>query len=158
MNIFQYCEKSARIAIVVIRLGLGIIFLVHGAAKVAHLSETIESLSVGVGIPPWLAFMVAATELLGGVGLILGLFARFAALGVGTVMIGAIITVHAQHGFFLQNHGYEYNLALIAMAFAVILAGAGPWSIDAKFAALRETKLQRHSYQERVENEAKTAS
>ena len=142
----------------IIRLVLGIIFVVHGADKVGHLAETVESLSVGVGLPPWLAFLICAVEFLGGLGLVLGLFARFAALGIGMVMLGAVITVHAQHGFFLQNHGYEYNLALIGMAIAVILAGAGPWSIDNKFAALRESKLQRHSYQERVENETKPAS
>jgi putative oxidoreductase len=52
-------------------------------------------------------------------------------------MVGAIATVHLKHGFFLnaelkpgQGHGIEYNLALIAMALAVLIEGAGAFSID----------------------------
>jgi putative oxidoreductase len=156
VNIFKYCDKGAIGAIVIIRLVLGIIFLVHGADKVGSLSETVERMSMGLGISPIMAFLVCAIEFLGGLGLILGLFTRFAAAGIAIVMIGAVITIHAQHGFFLQNHGYEYNLALLGMCVALILAGGGPWSIDSKFAAWTETKLQRHSYQERLTNETKT--
>ena len=45
--------------------------------------------------------------------------------------------MHARHGFFLnwsltpaQGHGYEFNLALIAMALSILIGGAGVLSID----------------------------
>jgi putative oxidoreductase len=152
---FRYCEKGATYAAVVLRLVLGIIFFVHGAHKVGNMSETIEGLSTALGLSPFTVFVVVAIELLGGIGLLLGLFTRLAAAAIGINMIGAVILVHGQHGFFLQNHGYEYNLALFGMCVALILSGAGPFSVDAKFAELRATKLQRHSYQEREINESK---
>jgi putative oxidoreductase len=52
-------------------------------------------------------------------------------------MIGAMVTVHWQHGFFLnvelqpgKGHGIEYTLALLAMGLAVLIDGAGALSID----------------------------
>src|SRR2546422_6385499 len=72
------------------------------------------------------------------IGLILGLLTRLAALAVIIVMIGAIAKVHAKNGFFLnwelgpgKGHGYEVNLALIAMALACLLAGGGSVALDA---------------------------
>ena len=65
--------------------------------------------------------------------------ARFhlAALAVAVVMVGAIVKVHGQHGFFLnweltpgKGHGYEANLAFLAMAVACMIAGGGAWSLD----------------------------
>ena len=54
------------------------------------------------------------------------------------VMIGAIAKVHAKNGFFLnwelgpgKGHGYEVNVALIAMALACLLAGGGSVALDA---------------------------
>jgi putative oxidoreductase len=52
-------------------------------------------------------------------------------------MLVAIAKVHAQHGFFLnwfgtpgKGHGWEFNLALIAMALSILIGGAGAFSID----------------------------
>ena len=65
------------------------------------------------------------------------LLARPSALGLIGVMLVAIAKVHARNGFFLnfmmtpgKGHGYEYNLALIAMALSVLIGGAGLLSID----------------------------
>jgi putative oxidoreductase len=44
-------------------------------------------------------------------------------------MIGAIATVHGQHGFFLSNNGFEYNLALIGLLLPVFIAGPGGFAI-----------------------------
>jgi putative oxidoreductase len=64
-----------------------------------------------------------------------GFLARPAALGLIGVMLVAIVTVHWKHGFFLasqpgQANGWEFNFALIAMALAVVIGGAGALSID----------------------------
>ena len=54
------------------------------------------------------------------------------------MMIGAIAKVHWRHSFFLnwsltpgKGHGYEANLAFIAMALACLIAGGGRLSVDA---------------------------
>jgi hypothetical protein len=45
-------------------------------------------------------------------------------------MITAIVTVHAKNGLFNTKGGYEFNLSLATMALAVILTGAGAFSLD----------------------------
>ena len=77
-----------------------------------------------------------SAEFFGGLGLILGLFSRVAALGILLAMLGAIATVHYRYGLFMdwhgtqKGHGFEYHLIVIALALVVIVKGAGAFSID----------------------------
>ena len=126
----------------VVRVVLGIIFFAHGGQKVLGwfggygLKGTVGYLtSIGLALP--VAYLVCFFELLGGIGLILGLLTRGAALAVIVVMIGTIAKVHWQHGFFVnwsltpgKGHGYEANLAFLAMAVACLIAGGGALSLD----------------------------
>ncbi|HEV8306216.1 MAG TPA: DoxX family protein [Methylomirabilota bacterium] len=136
--LFSYPSWS----ILVVRVILGIIFFAHGAQKVLGwfggqgLERTTRSFA-SMGLPLPIAYLVCFFEFLGGIGLILGLLTRPAALAVIIVMIGAIAKVHWQHGFFLnwsltpgKGHGYEANLAFIAMALACLIAGGGALSLD----------------------------
>ena len=81
--------------------------------------------------------LAAFTECFGGLAMIVGLLVRPAAVGLIFVMLVAIAKVHRPNGFFLnwalepgKGHGYEMNLALIGMALAVLVGGAGALSID----------------------------
>ncbi len=71
----------------------------------------------------------------------MGAGTRLAAAGIGAVMLGAIATVHAEHGFFMnwfgnqKGEGFEYHLLALAMAFALIVRGGGKASIDRRIAA-----------------------
>ena len=47
------------------------------------------------------------------------------------VMVGAVVKVHFQHGFWNTSNGYEFNLVLIAVLVAIALTGAGAYSLDA---------------------------
>ena len=75
-------------------------------------------------------------ELLGPLLLLAGLGTRFVALGFIGLMLGAIKTVHAQHGFFMNwtgsqaGEGFEYHILLIGAAIALVFAGGGRWSVD----------------------------
>ena len=89
-------------------------------------------------LPLPVAYAACSLELLGGVGLLLGLFTRLAALAIIAMMAGAIAKVHWPHGFFInwelapgKGHGLEANLAFIAMAVACVIAGGGALSLDA---------------------------
>jgi putative oxidoreductase len=136
--LFSYWSWST----LVIRVVLGVIFFAHGAQKVLGwfggygLKGTTQYLS-SLGIPLPVAYLVCFFELFGGIGLIVGLLTRLAALAVIVVMVGAIAKVHWQNGFFLnwsltpgKGHGYEANLAFLAMAVACLIAGGGAWSLD----------------------------
>ena len=81
--------------------------------------------------------LAACTECFGGLALLVGFLARPAALGLIVVMVVAIVKVHAEHGFFInwslapgKGHGIEMNLALMGMALAVCVGGAGTLSLD----------------------------
>jgi len=126
----------------VIRVVLGIIFFAHGAQKVLGwfggygLKGTVGYLT-STGLPVPIAYLVCFFEFLGGIGLVLGLLTRLDALAIAIVMIGAVVKVHWQHGFFLnwsltpgKGHGYEANLAFLAMAVACLIAGGGMLSLD----------------------------
>ena len=126
----------------VVRLGLGIVFFAHGAQKTfgwfgGHgLPATIGGFRQ-MNIPPAATVLAAFIECFGGLALILGLLARPVTLALILVMLVAIVKVHGRNGFFLnfamtpgKGHGYEFNLALIAMALSILIGGAGALSID----------------------------
>ncbi len=86
---------------------------------------------------PWLfALLVVLAEFFSALGLIAGLCARVAAFGVGAVMVVAVAEVHIHYGFFMNwnsnkpAEGFEFFLLGLAMAIAVMLKGAGAFSLD----------------------------
>jgi putative oxidoreductase len=102
----------------------------HGYPKVAGgLSHHVQMVS-GLGLPGWLAYLSAAAEFLGGILVLLGLFTRFAAFTILIDLAVAIWKVHWKSGL-LGNGGYQFPLALVAIAFALIFFGAGPMAFDA---------------------------
>ena len=128
-------------SLLVVRLGLGVVFFAHGAQKVLGwfggpgLGGTIKMFQ-GLGVPPAATTLAAFIELVGGVAMITGLLARPAAIGIVIVMLVAISKVHGKHGFFLnlgvpgKGPGFEFNFALIVMALAILIGGAGVLSLD----------------------------
>jgi putative oxidoreductase len=130
-------------AITVIRVALGVVFFAHGAQKVfgwfgGYGLKGTTGYFVSIGLPLPVAYAACFLELLGGIGLLLGLFTRLAALAIIAMMAGAIAKVHWPHGFFInwelapgKGHGLEANLAFIAMAVACVIAGGGALSLDA---------------------------
>ena len=133
-----------------VRLGLGIVFFAHGAQKTfgwfggRGLAATISGFRQ-MNIPPAAATLAALVECFGGLAMIVGFLARPASFGLIVVMLAAIAKVHVRHGFFLnfaltpgKGHGYEFNLALIAMALSILIGGAGVLSIDGLIVPLGE--------------------
>ena len=123
------------------RLALGAVFFPHGAQKVLGwfggygASATIQGFAK-MGLPPWFTVLVMAVELGGSIFLILGLLTRLAALGIGCVMAGAWITVHAKVGFFMnwagtqKGEGFEYHILALGLCIALMIEGGGALSLD----------------------------
>ncbi|MDF2683417.1 MAG: DoxX family protein [Brevibacillus sp.] len=105
-------------AFVVLRIVTGVIFLVHGIAKLQKGMAVVTAMFGDLGLPPWLAYPVMAVEIVGGLALILGIWSRYAARALAVIMMGAIVTVKWDHGFMGQGgkSGYEFNLILLAVA------------------------------------------
>ena len=126
------------VALLVLRIVVGLTLAAHGAQKLfgvlggSGLSGTAEMFD-GLGLRPgWLHARVAgAAEFLGGAFLALGLLVPFAAAAIIGVMTAAVLTVHLRNGFWNTNKGYEFNLLIAAVAFAIAGTGPGSISLDA---------------------------
>jgi len=137
-----------------LRLTLGVVFFAHGAQKVfgwfggAGPGATVEQFA-GMGLPGVLAVFVMAAELGGAILLILGALTRLGALAILGVMVGAIATVHAQFGFFMNwsgakaGEGFEYHLLAIGICLGLLASGGGRWSVDRVLARKREEQRAR---------------
>jgi putative oxidoreductase len=125
-------EKQIDLALLILRLALGTVFVAHGGQKLFQFGLDGVAGSFGqMGIPMASVTgpMVAFIEFFGGIAIILGLLTRLAALGVAGTMIGAITFVHAKNGFFLPG-GVEFTMMLFAAAISLVITGAGTYSID----------------------------
>jgi putative oxidoreductase len=123
-------------ALAVLRIALGITFILHGGQKLFVFGFSGVSgafAQMGIPAPSVLGPFVAFVEFFGGIAILLGLLTRLAALGIGATMVVAILTVHLRNGFFAPT-GVEFPLSLLASAIALIIAGAGSFSLDALIA------------------------
>jgi putative oxidoreductase len=124
-------------ALLVLRVVVGALFVGHGAQKLfgwfgGHGPDATGKFFESVGMTPGrtMAILAGASELLGGFLLACGLVTPAAAATLSAVMLVAIWTVHRGNGIWVTENGYEYNLVLLAVVFAVTVAGAGDWSLD----------------------------
>lgn len=135
-------QTDGSIVPLVLRLTLAIVIFPHGAQKAlgwfgGHGLQGTLGFFRSIGIPTPLGLLVVAAEFLGPIGLALGLLTRLAAFGIACVMVGAIVTTHTKHGFFMnwfgnqKGEGYEFHLLAIGIAVALIIGGAGVCSLDA---------------------------
>ncbi len=129
----------------IIRITLGLIIFPHGAQKLLGwfggygFNGTMGFFTEQLGIPGLVAFLVILAESLGALALIAGFITRFSAFGIGVVMLGAV-KMHTANGFFMnwygsqEGEGFEYHLLVIGMALALLIKGAGRFSVDALIA------------------------
>lgn len=135
-------QTNSTLGPLIARIVLGLVMLPHGLQKTfgwfgGHgFSGTMGFFTQAMHIPAALAFLAILAESVGALCLILGLFSRLAAFGIGSVMVVAIFAVHGAHGFFMnwmgnqKGEGYEYHLLAIGLAFIVMIQGAGKASLD----------------------------
>ncbi len=120
-----------------LRLVVGLTLSTHGAQKLfgsfggPGLKKTAAFMEQ-LGFVPGerSAVMAGLAEMAGGLLLALGLVTPVAAGIVLSVMLVAAVTVHLEHGFFIQNGGYEYTLMAGLAALSVAFTGAGRISFD----------------------------
>lgn len=121
---------------------MGIMLFPHGAQKMLSwfgghgFNGTMDFLTGTAGLQWIIAFLVIAIEFLGALALIFGFATRVVAVGIISLFTGIIATSHLQNGFFmnwsgnLKGEGYEYHLLVIGMTIALLVNGAGKWSVD----------------------------
>ncbi|MEO6897725.1 MAG: DoxX family protein [Caldimonas sp.] len=128
---------TAPYGVALLRLSLGVMWLAHALLKllVFTLPGTAEFFS-SVGFPGFLAYPVCAVELLGGLALVFGVYARQVSLALVPVMAAAA-SVHLSNGWVFTNPrgGWEYPVFLTAASVALWLLG------DGAMAALRSNRF-----------------
>ena len=120
----------------VLRVVVGIVFLVHGSQKlfVYGFGGVAGFLGqLGIPLPAVSAVALTAVEFLGGLALLAGLFTRWAAAALAVSMLVAVLAAHLRAGFFLPN-GYEFALSLLGASIALALAGPGAAAVDSVLA------------------------
>lgn len=126
--------------LLILRVGLGIVFLAHGLPKlnssspiggIAGFSGFLKQLNVP--LPTVFAWLVALLETVGAALLILGLGTRILGLLFAIDMLAAILSakIGMMKAKFSGQGGWEFEFALLVGALALVFTGAGAYSLDA---------------------------
>ncbi|HEY5091300.1 MAG TPA: DoxX family protein [Polyangia bacterium] len=125
------------LALLVLRVVTGLLFAGHGAQKLFGILggngvDGTAAFFEKIGLRPGRLHAIAAgsAEFGGGLFIAGGLLTPFAAAALIGVMTAAVITVHGRNGVWVTENGFEYNLVLAAVVFALAGVGAGSWSLD----------------------------
>ena len=130
-------------ALLILRIGAGLIFLPHGWSKVfgeGGPGAFAAGIAENYGIPTFLGYLASYAELVGAVLLIAGLLTRLNALLLaGTMFVAAFIVQlpdalyevpEGSSKLFVGVMGMELPLALFVMCVALLLLGGGRFSLD----------------------------
>jgi putative oxidoreductase len=145
-KVFSIAEKNYRQwAPLFLRLAIGTGCIVHGWAKLSRGPATFGKLLLQIGVPfsHVMAWITSLTELFGGLAILLGAFVSITAIPLIVTMLVAMFTIQINYGFssvktigltpqgpVFGPPGYEINLLYIAGLIALIITGAGVFSID----------------------------
>jgi putative oxidoreductase len=139
INLFR---TSGSMGPLLLRVSLAVVMFPHGAQKAlgwfggSGFAPSMAFFTDKMGIPAVFALLAILTEFLGPIALFLGFLTRIAAFAVGFDLLVAALLVHIHFGFFMnwlgkqKGEGIEFDLLLWAIASALIVQGAGAFSID----------------------------
>ncbi len=130
-------------ALLILRLGIGATFIVHGYPKLfpsgpGGFAGFLQNL--GFPGPVFLAYVVSIVEFVGGIAMVLGLFVRYVGVLMVIEMIVTSSRVKMPRGvsfIFAKGTGWELDFLLLIIALALVLLGAGAISVDAAMMSRR---------------------
>ena len=116
----------------ILRVVLGITFFVHGFVKFQGGIENQVGWFSSIGLPGFLAYVVAIIELVGGFVLFIGFGTKIVSVLLAILMIGATVKVKLALGFLGngQMAGYELDVALLAISIYLAINGSKLLSLD----------------------------
>ena len=124
-------EKARPIVLLILRVVVGVVFIVHGWEKFADVDGTVAYFkSAHVPFPTASTIVIAILEFVGGVALVLGLLLPVFGTLLMLDMLGAIVFVHASKGFWVSKDGYEFVMTLAAASLAIAFSGGGALAAD----------------------------
>ena len=126
----KHYNSSQEIALIILRLIVGGVFIYAGYAKLFIWSTPMEGMSATMIL---LTKFLSIVEPIGGAALILGFLTRWAGAGLAIIMLGSFYFVYQMGSPFftgMQGIGMDYNVLLFAGSVILIAFGAGKWSVD----------------------------
>ncbi|WP_232697102.1 DoxX family protein [Brevibacillus daliensis] len=119
---------------VMLRVVLGIIFFVHGLSKFQGGINNTAGFFDSIGIPGFMAYVVALIELIGGIALILGIGTRIVSVLFAIIMLGAIFSLKLPAGLLGngQMAGYELELVLLVISIYFVIDNKSILAFDNK--------------------------
>lgn len=131
---FTEFNRYRHVGLLLLRLGMGAIFVVHGVSKflggeeaLAAVGSVVSNIGIDSGHTYW-GGVAATFETAGGVLLMLGLFTRIAAIGITLVLLGAFVS-HAANGDPLAI--WLHPLKALTVMVTLFFTGPGRYSVDA---------------------------
>jgi putative oxidoreductase len=132
MEITMIKLATAPYAAFLLRVSLGVMFLAHVALKLFVFTVPgFVGFFHSLGLPATLAYLTIALELIGGAGLILGVYASWLAIPLALEMLGTIVVVHGANGWLFTNKGGGWEYPAFWMIALVVqnLLGDGAWAL-----------------------------
>jgi putative oxidoreductase len=133
--VLTFLNKHRHVGLLVLRIGIGLMFIVHGAPKLfdgpekwVKIGAAMASLGIGFA-PAFWGFMAAVSEFFGGICLILGFVFRPACILLTITMLVAAIS-HLSRGDGIGGASHAIELGIVFLS--LILIGAGRYSLDEK--------------------------
>ena len=127
-NFSIWHHRNKDLGILVLRLAIGIVFLMHGIEKLADIHGT-TAFFAHLGLGAFSAWTIAIIETISGIGLILGFWTQIAALLIATEMLVIILWLNWAGSF---EH-YNLEFIILAATIAIACTGSGKYAISKRF-------------------------
>ena len=125
-------DRTAPYGAALLRITAGLAFLAHAAIKLFVFTPAgTMHYFASLGMPGWFGLFIIAAEILAGLALILGFYARVAAILIAPDLLGAIWLVHLKNGsvFTAPGGGWEYPAFWTIALIVIALLGGGAWAM-----------------------------
>lgn len=147
LDSIQFCvskiKNMKQVSLLLLRITFAVVVLPHGCQQLFGwfggygFSGTMQYFTQTEGLPWLVGFAVILLQFAGSLAILAGVATRFISLGMICLFFGMIVTSHWNHGFFMNwsgsqaGEGFEYHILVIGISVALLLEGAGQWSVDA---------------------------
>ncbi len=124
-------SQQLNFALLVMRVACALPFLYHGSGILFGVlgGPGPANFAAFMHAPTAVGYLVGLAQVAGGLAILTGAFLRVGAACAIIVMFGAIFLVHLPHGFDINQGGFEYALTELLLAFGLLIAGPGGWSL-----------------------------
>jgi len=126
---------TQEIAKLILRLSVGVMVLFHGVDKIINGIDGVKHLTLGAGLPEFLAYGVYIGEVIMPILILLGAYARVASLVLAFNMCAAIFLAYGNSIFTLGKHGapaFELPLLYLIMSILIFMLGSGKYALNTK--------------------------